>query len=298
MKQITHTQMSSSASVSVSGHDSGDEQAASGEFKSALPRITLRRPPAGLGSTRVSVVIPTLNEAANLPHIMTRIPAWVYEVVIVDGHSIDDTIATARALWPSARVVLQDGRGKGNALACGFAAAEGDIIVMLDADGSTDPKEIADFVRPLLDGADFAKGSRCLEGGGSADISRLRSIGNQALTTVVNVLYGKKYSDLCYGYNAFWARCLPQLQVDCDGFEVETLIHVRVARAGLKVQEVPSMEYERLYGESNLRAFRDGWRVLRTIVSERFARRNDLEATGWEAPAFREMLCEVAAQCA
>lgn len=238
---------------------------------------------------RVSVVIPTLNEEQNLPHILPRIPTWVHEVLIVDGHSTDDTIAAARALQPSVRVILQDGRGKGNALACGFAAAEGDIIVMLDADGSTDPDEIPRFVRPLREGADFAKGTRCVEGGGSSDLSRLRSTGNSILTGLFNLFYGKRYTDLCYGYNAFWTHCLSEMRVDCDGFEVETLIHVRIARSGLAVKEVPSMEHERLYGESNLRAFRDGWRVLRTIVSGRFERNARAKTKAWEPPVFREL---------
>jgi glycosyltransferase involved in cell wall biosynthesis len=192
--------------------------------------------------------------------------------LIVDGRSTDDTIAMARALRPSVRVILQDGRGKGNALACGFAAAHGDIVVMLDGDGSTDPEEIPRFVQPLLDGTDFVKGSRFLNGGGSTDISWVRNVGNKALTGLVNALYRTRYTDLCYGYNAFWVDCLPHMCVDCDGFEVETLIHVRVARSGLDVREVPSTEHERINGDSNLRTLRDGWRVLRTILAERIAR--------------------------
>jgi glycosyltransferase involved in cell wall biosynthesis len=245
--------------------------------------------PSGLGSTRVSVVIPTLNEAANLPHVMSRMPAWVHEVVIVDGHSTDDTIAIARALWPSVRIILQDSRGKGNALGCGFAAARGDIIVMLDADGSTDPAEIPLFIEPLLAGADFVKGSRRVDGGGSTDFSVLRRTGNGALTGLFNMFYGRQYTDLCYGYNAFWSRCLPHMRVDCDGFEVETLIHARVARAGLEVAEVPSMEHERLHGASNLRTFRDGRRVLGTMVSGRFGRARKGDSVEWDAPLFREL---------
>ena len=217
----------------------------------------------------VSVVCPTLNEASNLPHVLTRIPEIVDEVVLVDGHSVDDTIAVAQMIRPDIRVVLQDGVGKGNALACGFAVASGDIIVMLDADGSTDPAEIPEFVDALLNGSDFAKGSRYLHGGGSADITRIRSTGNRALTAVVNVLFRTHYTDLCYGYNAFWHDCLPHMQVNCAGFEVETLINVRVARAKLTVTEVPSIEHERLNGESNLNVVRDGLRILRTIVRER-----------------------------
>src|SRR5579871_2108700 len=111
----------------------------------ATPRIRAGRSPAGTAPAAmvasVSVVIPALNEAANLPHVLTRIPTFVDEVVLVDGRSIDDTVEVARRLRPDIRVVVQDGHGKGNALACGFAAATGDIIVMLDADGSTDPDE-------------------------------------------------------------------------------------------------------------------------------------------------------------
>ena len=238
---------------------------------------------------QVSVVIPTLNEAQNLPWVLPRIPAIVDEVVLVNGHSIDATIAIARAVRPDVRVVLQDGRGKGNALACGFAAASGDIIVMLDADGSTDPAEIPRFVATLLDGSDFAKGSRFAAGGGSSDITLIRSAGNKLLSLAVNVLFRTRYTDLCYGYNAFWRHCLPHMHVTCDGFEVETLINVRVARAGLAVTEVPSVEYERIHGESKLTAVRDGMRVVRTVLSEGLRRNTWADDRDAWRPGFREL---------
>jgi len=238
----------------------------------------------------ISVVIPALNEALNLPHVLTRLPDCVDEVILVDGHSVDDTIMVARTIRPDVRVVLQDARGKGNALACGFAATTGDIIVMLDADGSTDPAEIPRFVEALLDGSDFAKGSRFAPGGASTDITPVRRAGNALLSGLVNVLFGTGYSDLCYGYNAFWRHCLEHMRVDCAGFEVETLINVRVARAGLAVAEVPSVEHERIHGESKLHAVRDGLRVLRTILAERA--RRDVAARrdpdGWR-PGYREL---------
>jgi glycosyltransferase involved in cell wall biosynthesis len=220
----------------------------------------------------ISAVIPTLNEAANLPHVFARLPEWIDEVILVDGHSTDDTVAMAQELLPDVRIVVQDGRGKGNALACGFAAAQGDIIVMLDADGSTDPAEIPAYVAALIEGADFAKGSRFAQGGGSVDITRVRRLGNRFLNGLVNLLFRTRYTDLCYGYNAFWAHVLPTINVNCDGFEVETLINVRVARAGLQVAEVPSVEQERIHGESKLHPVRDGLRVLRTILRERISR--------------------------
>jgi glycosyltransferase involved in cell wall biosynthesis len=239
-----------------------------------LPRESAPRqsPPRVLPlGVSVSVVIAAMNEAENLPYVFSRLPEGLHEVILVDGHSVDDTVAVARALRPDIRILMQSGRGKGNAMSEGFAACTGEIIVALDADGSTDPAEIPRFVSALCNGADFVKGSRFAQGGSSTDITRARSFGNRMLGAFVNTLYGTHYTDLCYGYNAFWARCLPYLRVDCDGFEVETLINVRVAKAGLIVHEVPSFEQVRLHGESNLRTVRDGSRVLRTIVRERLA---------------------------
>jgi glycosyltransferase involved in cell wall biosynthesis len=241
---------------------------------------------------RVSVVIPALNEARNLPHVFAQIPHNVYEVILVDGHSVDDTVAVARRLRPDVRVVTQNRTGKGNAMACGFAAATGDIIAMVDADGSADPREIPRFVRALLDGADFAKGTRSGDGGGSEDLTRLRHMGNILLSALFNLCYRTRYSDLCYGYNVFWRHCLPVLGLDStsaprdgddgrlwgDGFEIETLIHIRVAKSGLKVSEVPSLEHHRIHGVSNLSAYSDGLRVLRTIVAERRRSRGLLAA--------------------
>jgi len=237
---------------------------------------------------RVSAVIPTLNEAANLPHVFARLPLdELFEVIIVDGHSIDDTIEVARELFPSVRIVLQQGSGKGNALACGFAAARGDIIVMLDADGSTDPAEIPAYLDRLFAGADFAKGSRFMDGGGSADITPARKIGNRFLNGTVNLLFGTKYTDLCYGFNAFWSTIVPAIDVTCPGFEIETLINIRIAKAGLTVAEVPSVEHERIHGVSKLRPVRDGLRVLKTIMSERL--RSGTPPQVSPAPSFREL---------
>jgi glycosyltransferase involved in cell wall biosynthesis len=217
----------------------------------------------------VSVIIPALNEAENLPHVLPRIPSWVHEVMLVDGHSTDDTVAVARSLRPNVRIIRQEGRGKGAALRSGFAAATGDIIVMLDADGSTDPAEIPAFVGALLAGADFAKGSRFLQGGGTADMPLYRKLGNWGFVLGARLLFGGSYSDICYGYNAFCRRVLPHLELDGDGFEIETMMNVRALRAGLKIMEVPSFEAERVHGIGRLRTIPDGWRVLKTLVKER-----------------------------
>jgi hypothetical protein len=154
---------------------------------------------------------------------------------------------------------------------------------MVDADGSTDPGEIPKFVGALLSGADFAKGTRFATGGGSSDITRVRRLGNRLLGAVVNLCYGTHYTDLCYGFNMFWQKYVPVLGLDIisppsrrsdgrlcgDGFEIETLIHMRVLEEGLRVAKVPGFEHPRIHGVSNLDAFRDGLRVLTTILVER-----------------------------
>ena len=236
------------------------------------PKINRSVPALDPRWPRVSVIVPTLNEARNLPPVFAELPRGLHEVIVVDGFSTDGTPEVARSLRPDVKIVNQRQRGKGDALRSGFEAATGDILVMLDADGSADPAEIPAFVEALIQGADFAKGTRFHERGGSSDITRLRSAGNRVLSGTVNLLFGTSYSDLCYGYNAFWRHCLPAMNVDCTGFEVETLINIRISRAGLEVREVPSFERDRIHGESNLNTFRDGGRILRTILRERLRR--------------------------
>jgi glycosyltransferase involved in cell wall biosynthesis len=238
-------------------------------------------------SPTVSIVMPVRNEAANLREVLPQLPE-VHEVILIDGNSVDGSVAVAREVRPDIHVVRQTRKGKGNALAAGFLAASGDIIVMFDADGSADPTEISAFVRALVDGADFAKGSRFATGGGSEDITRLRTLGNHGLNLVANTAFRTSFSDLCYGYNAFWRDLVPVLDLPDldlpapesgmlwgDGFEIETVINCRMAAAEVQITEVGSVELSRIHGESNLRTFTDGFRVLRTIFAEfKRARRN------------------------
>jgi glycosyltransferase involved in cell wall biosynthesis len=243
----------------------------------SIPNLlsNLKPAPANpLPAPSVSVVIPTLNEAMNLPWVLRRMPSYVDEVVIVDGRSHDHTVEVARALRDVV-VVTELRPGKGVAVRAGFGAATGDIIVMLDADGSMDPQEIGWFVSPLQHEYDFVKGSRYVTGGGSEDLTLLRNVGNRALTGLANMVLHSNYSDLCYGYIAFRRECLPILDLESDGFEIETELIVRAARAGLRIAEVPSGELTRISGNSNLQTFRDGWRVLRTLTREFIS---------WEAP--------------
>jgi glycosyltransferase involved in cell wall biosynthesis len=251
----------------------------------AVPDLRDQRP----REPRVSVVVPALNEARNLREVLPTLPE-VHEVILVDGGSVDGTLEAARETLPEIITVSQMRRGKGNALAAGFAKVTGDVVVMFDADGSADAEEIPFFVEALLEGADFAKGSRFKPGGGSADITAVRRLGNRFLHTWMNVSFRTRFTDLCYGYNAFWVDLIPLLELPDhelvapagspmlwgDGFEIETLINCRFASAGLTITEVPSVEKARLHGESNLRAVADGLRVLRTLRTERArVRRNN-----------------------
>jgi glycosyltransferase involved in cell wall biosynthesis len=245
---------------------------------------------------RISVVIPAKNEAKNLPWVLERIPDETYELILVDGDSTDDTVAVATAIRRDMKVVGQFAPGKGAALAAGLLSATGDIVVMIDADCSMDPREIPTFVDALVAGADMVKGSRYLDGAGSEDLTPLRNAGNWCLSVSANLLHRTKWSELCYGFAAMWTDVLDPLDIlqvalppmydpqvaDVThrrsgrrprsyghGFEIEALLFCRASRTGLQVVEVPSHERERMHGVSNLLTFRDGVRVLSAVLRER-----------------------------
>lgn len=218
---------------------------------------------------RISVVIPAHNEAKNLPYVLPLIPSWVHEVILVNDHSVDGTVEVARRLLPVIRVVnTQQKCGKGVALQTGFAAATGDIVVTMDADGSNDPREIPHLIEALLAGAYFVIGSRFVSEGGSAAITPLRRLGFQVLISIANRLFRMQLTDMFCGLNAFWKDCLDYFEIDCEGFEVEALITLRVRKANLEIVEVPSYEHARIQGDSHFRTFWGGWRVLKMILKE------------------------------
>jgi len=224
-----------------------------------------------MGYPSVSVLICTLNEEKNIPYVLPKIPLWVDEILLVDGNSRDRTIEIAKQICPRVKVLYQPGKGKGNALKYGIQKATGEIIVMMDADGSTDPDELLSFINPLVNGGyDFVKGSRFLPGGDSLDMPWYRRLGNKLFTLIIFALFGRYFTDLCYGYNAFWKNKYNLIELRCDGFEIETEMHVKTLKANLNVLEVPSIEYRRIDGDGKLESIKDGWRILRTIINERF----------------------------
>jgi glycosyltransferase involved in cell wall biosynthesis len=217
----------------------------------------------------VSIIIPTRNEEHNLPLILPYLPHSA-EIIVVDGHSNDNTVKIARGLRPDAVILHQQGHGKGNALKMGFHHVSREFIITFDADGSFQPTEVYKLIQKLREGYDLVKGSRFLPGGGTLDMPLNRIVGNWVLTATANVLYGSHYSDLVYGFHAFHRDALKKLMLHSDGFEMDAELYLRASRAKLKIAELPSFENKRVYGKSNLNSIRDGSRILKTIIRERF----------------------------
>ena len=219
---------------------------------------------------KITALICTLNEEENLPHVLPKIPEWVGEVLLVDGHSTDNTVEIAKKLRPDIRILYQSGRGKGDALRCGIKNASGDIIVTLDADGSTDPDEMSKFIKPLVNGYDFVKGSRFIKGSAKNKPPH-RVLGNLIIVLTFDLLFLRAYTDLCSGYNAFWKKAMERVNLySPDGFENEPLISTRVTKAGLKVIEVGHFDQGRVKGEVKELSWRQGFKAIKAILRERF----------------------------
>ncbi len=219
---------------------------------------------------RITALICTLNEAENLPHVVPLIPAWVDEVLIVDGHSTDGTVDIARRLRPDVRIFNQPGRGKGDALRCGIEHSAGDIIVMLDADGETDPEEMETFIEPLMHGYDFVKGSRFYSGFFPKRAFH-RRVGNLILAAAFDLLFLQPFTDICSGYNAFWKKSIMKVNLDKEGdFAAEPTLLARARKSRLRIKEVSHRNRGRLGGAAKVPGWwRHGLWVLATIVRER-----------------------------
>ena len=215
------------------------------------------------------MIICTLNEEENLLQVLPKIPDWIDEIILVDGHSTDNTVAVAKHLCPRIRVLIQPEKGKGDAIKHGILGATGDIIVTLDADGQTHPDDIQRFVTPLLNGYDLAKGTR-LAKGRPPNMARYRWFGNKILAITANILYGTRYTDICSGYNAFWRSAFQRLKLTNNGFEMEQEVMVKAKKAGLKVIEVEHHDTGRLGSNSKVSGIKQGFTDLWIVIKERF----------------------------
>jgi glycosyltransferase involved in cell wall biosynthesis len=217
------------------------------------------------------VIIPTLNEEENIAEVIRELHQMGYgNILIVDGNSSDRTVEVAKDF--GVNVLVQNGRGKGTALRQVFnhESLDGDVIVMMDADGSMSPKEIPLFIEALDSGADLVKGSRFLRYGYSEDMNLIRRIGNSFFLSLVNRLCSANYTDLCYGFAAFRKDAIKKLypHLKSENFEIETEIFIKAKKLGLNIVEVPSIEFRRKYGKSNLSIFTAGFRILKVIIEE------------------------------
>ncbi len=219
----------------------------------------------------VSIVVPTLNEERNIGPMLDGVKAQLddlyrYEIIVVDGGrggpSKDGTVQIAKR--KGARI-LYDYNGKGSALIHGLNSAKGDVVVMMDADLSHEPKELRLLIDGINVGYDVCMGSRFIIGGGSADMPFFRVFGNKVFVTLVNIIFGSNYTDMCYGYRSFRKGVAQKLRLREAGFGIETEINIKAKKAGLRIIEVPSYEKKRVSGEGKLRSFNDGLAILRTI---------------------------------
>ena len=217
----------------------------------------------------VSVVIPCLNEAANIEQCVTRARAVLEEhdlrgeVVVADNGSEDGSPRLAEAA--GARVVHEPRRGYGSAYLAGFAAAQGEYIVMLDADLTYDFDDIPGFVERLHDGAELVMGDRMDNIHPGAMPWLHRYVGNPVLTGVLNLFFRTGVKDAHCGMRAVRRDVLPRLDLRTTGMEFASEMVIRAAKEDLAIEEMP-IEYHPRGGESKLSSFRDGWRHLRFLL--------------------------------
>jgi len=221
----------------------------------------------------VTVIIPTLNEEENIAEVIHELKHLGFlNLLIIDGNSQDRTVTIAKKL--GVKVIHQNGKGKGNALRQAFSHnrqnGDYDVVVIMDADGSMNPKEIFSLIEALKERVDLVKASRFMLQGYSNDMSLVRRIGNTLFVLLVNSFWSANYTDLCYGFAAFSKGAIEKLypHLKSTNFEIETEMFIKAKKLELKVVEVPSVELRRKHGKSNLNAVKDGFRILKTIVRE------------------------------
>ncbi len=221
---------------------------------------------------RISIIIPALNEAASLPHVLPRIPRLpeITEVVLVNGASSDGTPDVAKQVLPDIEIVDQEGRGKGNAVRCGALVAAGEYFLVLDADGSHLPEEIPLYVERAKQGFDMVKGCRYVEGGGTDDETPARGILVRLVDFVANLLWGTDSRDMAYGMFLIDRQKFLDLRIQADHFDIEWEVLIKAIRKGLKIARVPAYEARRMHGKSHLTYRRDGWLIFKTVMREAF----------------------------
>ena len=200
----------------------------------------------------ISVVIPAKNEGPTIRNIILEAKKYAYEIIVIDGSSKDDTRKIARE--EGAKVFQDSGRGKGIAVRHGIEKARGDIIVFLDGDGSHDPKDIPQVVKPIVDGeADMVIASRGK--GGSDELQgdldkTFRLLGSVIINLIINIRWRQKLTDVQNGYRAIKTNMAKILNLKENITTIEQEMVMKALKLGLKIKEIPSHEYARQAGDS------------------------------------------------
>jgi dolichol-phosphate mannosyltransferase len=213
----------------------------------------------------VCVLIPTLNEEETIESVIRDFIALDFQkILVVDGHSTDETVSRARAA--GARVFLQSGSGKGQALKEVFDSIEEDYVLLIDGDGTYLPSEAIRLLEPLQEGrADHVVGNRLAQLQGGA-LKRLNMFGNRVINRFFVLIYGIPLHDILSGYRAFTAECIRKLDLSAPGFEIESEITIQSVKKGLRIIEVPITYMPRPAGtRTKLNPFRDGLKIVLTI---------------------------------
>lgn len=219
---------------------------------------------------RISIVVPAKDEGQNIGDIIKSCLAYSNDILVVDGHSKDDTGSIATSL--GARLIYDGGKGKGEALRCSIPHVRNDIVVFIDADGSHDPNDIPRLVAPLIDNQyDHVTGSRLT--GGSSELHGgfdefLRLTGSSFITACINWRFKVRLSDSQNGFRAIKTTCLKSLTLTEDSTTIEQQMIIRTLKKGFRMGEVPAHEYTRRHGVSHIRLSRDWWKYGLSLIKE------------------------------
>ena len=230
------------------------------------------KPPVPFPRDRITTVIPAKDEAQSIAELIERASEYSIQIIVVDGHSKDDTRKIAES--NGAKVILDNGKGKGEAIRCAIPHVTTEIIVFMDADWSHDPDDIPKLATPILNGtADHVTGSRLI--GGSSELHGgfdefLRLMGSSFITACINFRYGVRLSDSQNGFRAIKTEVIRKLGLTENITTIEQEMIMKTLRLGFKMDEVPTHEYSRKYGQSHIRLsrvwFHYGFNLIRNLL--------------------------------
>jgi len=227
---------------------------------------------SGKSKKTVSIVIPAKNEEGYIKQTIKGVSLYADEIIVVDGHSTDRTVEFARS--KGARIIYDNGKGKGAALRLASRAAKGDILVFIDADGSHDPKDIPKLISPILENkADLVMGSRMR--GGSDELHSsfsefIRLMGSAIITLTINFRFDQQLTDYQNGFRAIRKGVMNKIKTTENIFTIEQEMSIKCLKQGYRVAEVPTHEYRRVFGKSKIRvwkvAYRYVWCLIKNIL--------------------------------